>query len=102
MKIYVKNNDGKLVEAFQVNENTYTFKSENKTFNLFLTETNDILNLSTLSESQKKQMTKAIFSNDEILEQLKDAKINRDRDFSYYSGDEVEFDKLVDEMNRDR
>lgn len=102
MRIYVKNHDGEMVEAFQVNENTYTFESENKTFNLFLTESNDVPNFSTLSDEHKKQITKAIFSNDEILEQLSDAKKKRNRDISYYSGDEIEFDHLVDEMNRDR
>jgi len=46
-------------------------------------------------------MTKAIFSNKVILDQLKDARKNRDKDFSYYSGDEINFDKLVDEIYND-
>ncbi|MBM4761388.1 hypothetical protein [Bacillus sp. B15-48] len=102
MKIYVKNDDGKMYEAFQVDENTYTFKTETKTFEISLSESSDVHGLSTMSEKQKKRMTKAIFSNDDILEQLRDARKNRDSDFSNYSGDEIEFDKLVDEINSDR
>ena len=102
MKIYVKNDNGEMLEALQVDENTFTFKTENKTFELSLSETNDVFDLSKISKIQKKKMTKAIFSNDDILEQLRDARKNSDRDFSYYSGDEKEFDKLVDEINSDR
>jgi len=102
MKIYVKNDDGKVYEASQVGENTYKFKTENKTFELSLSESNEANDLSTLTEKQKKRMTKAIFSNEDILEQLREARKNRDSDYSYYSGDEVQFDKLVDEMNSDR
>ncbi|MBW8352148.1 hypothetical protein K0H71_22370 [Bacillus sp. IITD106] len=102
MKIYVKNDDGKMYEAFQVDENTYTFKTENKTFKLSLSESNNVNDFSPLSEEQKKRLTKVIFSNDDILEQLRDARKNRDSDFSYYSGDEAEFDKLVDELNSER
>lgn len=47
MKIYMKYDDGEMYEAFQVNENTYTFKKENKTFELSLSELN-------LSEEKKK------------------------------------------------
>ncbi|MEQ6376349.1 hypothetical protein RZN22_08115 [Bacillaceae bacterium S4-13-58] len=101
MKIYVKNDDGKMYEAFQVDKNTYTFKTENKTFELSLSESNEVHGFSNLSAEQKKRMTKVIFSNDDILEQLRDARKNRDSDFSYYSGDEMEFDKLVDEINSD-
>ncbi|WP_077358715.1 hypothetical protein [Virgibacillus halodenitrificans] len=102
MKIYVKNDDGKTYEAFQVDKNTYTFKTENKTFELSLTEAEAPYNLLALSEKQMKAITKEIFTNMEILEQLKDAKRHRDKNFSYYSGDEAEFNKLVDEMNSDR
>lgn len=102
MKIYVKDDDGEMYEAFQVDETTYTFKTENKTFELSLSESEPENNFSTLSEEQRKNMTKAIFSNKDILEQLRDARRNRDIDFSYYSGDEKEFDKLVDEINSDR
>lgn len=102
MKIYVKNDDGKMHEAFQLDENTYTIKMENKTFELSLTESEEVNDFSTLKEKQKKNMTKAIFSNEDILEQLRNARKNRDSDFSYYSGDEMEFDKLVDEINSDR
>jgi len=55
-----------------------------------------------LTEIQKKRMTKKIISNEDILEQLRDARKNRDSDYSYYSRDEVQFDKLVDEINSDR
>ncbi|MFE7060806.1 hypothetical protein ACFVAD_01475 [Sutcliffiella sp. NPDC057660] len=102
MKIYVKNDNGQMFEALQVDENTYTVKTEDKTFELSLSEAKDVFDLSIISEKQKKKMTKAIFSNDDILEQLRDARKNRDSDFSYYSGDEKEFDKLVDEINSDR
>lgn len=102
MKIYVKSDDGKMYEAYQINENTYTFKTGNKTFELSLSELNEVSNFRTLSEMKKKIMTKEIFSNDDIIEQLRDARNNRERDFSYYSGDETEFDKLVDEINSER
>ncbi|MGM8365291.1 hypothetical protein ACLIBG_07380 [Virgibacillus sp. W0181] len=102
MKIYVRSDDGKMIEAFQLDENTYTFKAENKTFELFLSELEGEYGISELSEKQKKRMTKAIFTNEAILEQLRDASENRDSDFSYYSGDELEFNKLVDEINSDR
>ncbi|MDC3418652.1 hypothetical protein [Aquibacillus salsiterrae] len=102
MKIYVKNDDGKMYEALKIDENTYTFKAENKTFELSLTESEEVNDFSVLTEKQKKNMTKAIFSNEDVLEQLRDARKNRDTDFSYYSGDEMEFDKLVDEVNSDR
>jgi hypothetical protein len=48
-----------------------------------------------------KQLTKIIFRNEEILRQLRLAKLNRDIDFSSYSGDEQEFTKLVDQVNQD-
>lgn len=102
MKVYVKSDDGKVYEAFKIDENTYTFKTENKTFELSLTESEEVNDFSSLTEKQKKNMTNAIFSNEDVLEQLRDARKNRDRDFSYYSGDEMEFDKLVDEINSDR
>ena len=98
MKIFVKDDDGIIYEAFQMNENTYTFSTENKTFKLSLSESKQ----GKLSEEQKKRMTKSIFSNKEVLDQLIEARKNRDSDFSYYSGDEKEFDKLVDEVNNDR
>lgn len=101
MKIYVKNDNGKMYEASQVDENTYTFEADNKTFELSLKESEEDNGVSSLTEKQKKNMTKAIFSNKDVLEQLRDAKKNRDSDFSYYSGDELEFNKLVDEMNSD-
>ncbi|MDE5413985.1 hypothetical protein [Alkalihalobacterium chitinilyticum] len=97
MKIFVKDDDGIIYEAFQMNDNTYTFSTENKTFKLSLSESKQ----GKLSEEQKKRMTKSIFSNEEVLAQLRDARKNRDSDFSYYSGDEKEFDKLVDEVNND-
>lgn len=96
MKIYVKNDNGEMLEALQVDENTFTFKTGNKTFELSLSEAKGVFDLSKISKKQKKKMTKTIFSNDDILEQLRDARKNRDSDFSYYSGDEKEFDKLVD------
>lgn len=101
MKIYVKNDDGKMYEAFQINENTYTFKTENKIFELSLSESKEVHDFRTLPKKQKKRMTKMIFSNEDILDQVRDARKNRDSDFSYYSGDEIEFDKLVDEINSD-
>lgn len=102
MKIYVKNDDGKMYEACKVDENTFTVTTENKTFELSLTEAEAPYNLLALSEKQRKAITREIFTNNEILEQLKDAKRHRDKNFSYYSGDEAEFNKLVDEMNSDR
>lgn len=101
MKIYVKNEDGKVYEAFQIDENTYTFRTENKVYEVSLTESG-VNDFSALSEKQKNKMTEVIFSNDDILEQLKDAKKNRDSDLLYYSGDEKEFGKLVDEINNGR
>jgi TRAP-type uncharacterized transport system substrate-binding protein len=101
MKIFVEHDDGKVYEAFRVDENTYTFRTENKTFELFLSE-EKTEEISTLSDNQKRQLTKAIFSNEDVLEQLKDARRNRDSEFLYYSGDEEEFDKLVDEVNDGR
>ena len=74
MKIYIKNGDGKMYEAFQVDKNTYAFTTGNKTFELSLSESNEMQDLSILSEQEKKKMTKEIFSNNEILEQLRDAK----------------------------
>lgn len=102
MKIYVKNDDGKMYEALQVGENTYKFQTENKTFELSLSESNNEKDFSKLPLKQKKKITRAIFSNDDILEQLRDARKNRDDDFSYYSGDELEFNKLVDDINNER
>lgn len=102
IKIYVKNDDGKMYEAFQIDENTYTFRTENKTFELSLSESKEFNDFSALSEKQRRRMTEAIFSNEDILEQLRDARKNKDKDFSYYSGDEAEFDKLVDEINNGR
>lgn len=101
MKIYVKNEDGKVYEAFQIDENNYTFSTEKKVYDVSLTESG-VNDFKALSEMQKKKMTEAIFSNDDILEQLKDAKKNRKSDFLYYSGDEKEFEKLVDELNNGR
>jgi len=100
MKVYVKDDDGKMYETLQIDDNTYTFIKENKTFELSLSVGNN--NFDGLTEKQKRKITKAIFSNEEILEQLRDSKNNRDNSFSYYSGDEIEFDKLVDEINNDR
>lgn len=88
-----------MFEVFQINETTYTIKMGNRVFELTLKESDAVYDLKSVSESQKKRMTKAIFSNEDILEQLRDAKKNRDRDFSYYSGDEDDFDQLVDEVN---
>lgn len=102
MKIYVKNDDGTLYEALQMNENTYTFRMEDKTFELSLSESKEGIDFSTLPEGQKKKITKAIFSNEDIMDQLRDARKNRDKDFLYYSGDEKEFGNLVDEVNNDR
>jgi hypothetical protein len=48
-----------------------------------------------------KKLTEIIFQNEEILRQLQQAKLNRDEDFSSYSGDEQEFAKLVDQENQD-
>ncbi|MRH41210.1 hypothetical protein GH741_00800 [Aquibacillus halophilus] len=102
MKIFVKNDDGKVYEAFQVDENTYKFKAENKTFELSLTESEEVDVFSASTEKRKKNTTKVFFSNEDVLEQLREARKNRHSDFSYYSGDEVEFNKLVDEINSDR
>lgn len=74
MKIYVKNDDGKMYEAFQIDESTYTFQTENKTFELSLSESKEVYDFGAFSEKQKKRMTRAIFSNEDILEQLKDAR----------------------------
>lgn len=102
MRIYVKKEDGKMYEAFQVNENTFKFQVENKTFELSLTESDEIIDTNSLTANQKKRMTKAIFSNDDIIEQLRDAKKNIDHDYSYYSSNEFDFNKLVDETSNER
>lgn len=102
MKIFIKNEDGRMYEAFQINENTYKVETDTESFELSISELKENYDFSALSENQKKRMTKEIFSNEDILEQLRDAKKNRDSNFSYYSGDEVEFDKLVDEIDSGR
>ncbi|MCC3359264.1 hypothetical protein [Bacillus sp. REN16] len=102
MKIYVKNNDGTVHEAIKTDNNQYTFITENKAYYLTLTEANGKGDDCNLTEDQKAKITKAIFSNEDVLDQLRDARKNRDRDFSYYSGDENEFDKLIDEVNNDK
>lgn len=98
MKIYVKSDDGKVYEATQVNENNYAFNMGNKIYELALSESKKTNTYDSFSRQQKEGMTKAIFSNDEILDQLKDARKNRDKDFLYYSGDEEEFEKIIDEI----
>lgn len=102
MKIYVENDDGTMYKAIQTDKNTYTLMTDEKTYKLSLTESKGNVNLSTFSEEQRKNVTKAIFSNESIIEQLRDARTNRDNDFLYYSRDENEFDKLVDGLKNDR
>jgi hypothetical protein len=94
MKIYVENEEGKMYEATQINENTFELIIENKTFTLNLTESENTNDL--------KKLTRAIFSNEAILEQLNDARKSRGSNNRYYSGDEREFDKLVDEIENDK
>lgn len=102
MKKFVKNDDGTVYEAFQTDENTYTFETETKMYKLSLSESKSVNKFSALTEDKREKMTKAIFSNEKLLEQLKDAKKNRGNEFSYYSGNEADFEKLVDEVNNDR
>ncbi|MEX1029332.1 MAG: hypothetical protein WDZ91_04700 [Paenibacillaceae bacterium] len=54
------------------------------------------------TDEQRKKMTKAISENEEIIEQIRSARTNRDETFSSYSGDEDDFDKLVLEVNDGR
>lgn len=102
MKIFVKNDDGTVYEAFQTGENTYAIETETKMYKLSLSESKSVNKISTLTEEQKKKLTRALFSNEKVLEQLEDAKRNRDDEFSYYSSNEADFEKLVDEVNNDR
>ncbi|TWI56343.1 hypothetical protein [Halalkalibacter nanhaiisediminis] len=65
-----------------------------------------VINLSSgekddFSVAQKARMTKAVFENEEVLRQLRQARANRDSDLSSYSDDEEDFDRLVDEVNLD-
>lgn len=77
MKIYVKNEDGKMYEASQINETTYSFQTENKTFKLCLSESEIVNDFGDLLEMQKKRVTKAIFLNEDLLEQLRDTRKNK-------------------------
>ncbi|WP_449354954.1 hypothetical protein ACUL41_01635 [Virgibacillus natechei] len=52
-----------------------------------------------LSKEQKRFATQRIFSEPEVIDQLKYAKENRDPELSAYSGNEEEFSRLVDKMN---
>ncbi|MDG5789630.1 hypothetical protein QA612_19415 [Evansella sp. AB-P1] len=102
MKIFIKNDDGRVYEAFQTDKNTFTFSTENTTFELSLSKSKNEFEFNSLTDKQKKRMTKAIFTNEEVVDQLREARKNRDKEFSYYSGDETEFTKLVDEVNNDK
>ncbi|MBU9721644.1 MULTISPECIES: hypothetical protein [Bacillaceae] len=99
MKIFIINDDGRVSEAFQTDKNTFTFSTEDTTFQLSLSEIKKGFEYKSLTDKQKKRMTEAIFSNEEVIDQLREARKNRDKEFSYYSGDETEFNKLVDEVN---
>jgi uncharacterized coiled-coil DUF342 family protein len=54
------------------------------------------------TDEQTKQMTKAISKIDEIIEQIRSARANRDETFSSYSGEEDDFGKLILEVNEGR
>jgi hypothetical protein len=51
------------------------------------------------TDKQRKKMTKAISENEEIIEQIRSARANRDETFSSYSGDEDEFNIYVTSLN---
>jgi hypothetical protein len=51
------------------------------------------------TDEQRKNVTKEISRNEEIIGQIRSARANRDETFSSYSGDEDDFDKLIIEVN---
>ncbi|QGQ98458.1 hypothetical protein EHS13_28040 [Paenibacillus psychroresistens] len=51
---------------------------------------------------QKGKITDAIFSNQEILQQLRQSKMDRDDGIPIYSNDIADFTKLVDEIADER
>lgn len=53
-------------------------------------------------ETLTKRVTEAIMSNEDVLNQLKKAKADREAGISTYSDDEKEFSRLVDEVNSGR
>lgn len=52
-----------------------------------------------LTDEERHFATQKLFSEPEVSEQLRNAKANRDPEFSAYSGDEGEFAKLMEKMN---
>ncbi|QQK75035.1 hypothetical protein HUG15_05080 [Salicibibacter cibarius] len=52
-----------------------------------------------LTDNERKFATDKLFSEPEVIDQLKYAKENRDADFTAYSGDTEEFAKLVEKIN---
>lgn len=52
-----------------------------------------------LTNKERKFATNSLFSEPEVIEQLRYAKANRDEDLTAYSGDSEEFAKLVEEIN---
>jgi hypothetical protein len=57
---------------------------------------------SNLTDEQKKQMTSAIFNNEEILYQLRQAKKDREAGISTYSDSDEEFAQILSEIDNDR
>jgi hypothetical protein len=53
---------------------------------------------SNLTDEQKKQMTSAIFNNEEILDQLRQAKKDREAGISTYSDSDEEAVQLLSEV----
>ena len=55
-----------------------------------------------LSPTQKDEITRVIFSNEDVLDQLKKSKLDRDKGIIPYSNDVNDFAKLVNELNDER
>lgn len=54
---------------------------------------------SSLTDKKRRFATKKLFSEPEVIDQLRCAKANRDPDFTAYTGNPEEFAKLVEEVN---
>ncbi|MDG5789619.1 hypothetical protein QA612_19360 [Evansella sp. AB-P1] len=57
MKIYIKNDDGRVYEAFQTDKNTFTFSTEKTTFELSLSESKKGFEFNSLTDKQNKHET---------------------------------------------
>ncbi|PWV97910.1 hypothetical protein DFQ01_12097 [Paenibacillus cellulosilyticus] len=57
---------------------------------------------SRLTDIQKKKMTAAIFNDPDVIHQLTQAELDRQRGISTYSDDEEEFARLIAEVKHDK